>query len=97
MAPLDGFGRLATCAVQAGSDVTGAWAGAHHGLDVRLVVIGHDFIRHSTGALDRLAKESLCARSVRVVAKKHIDDHAILINGAIQVPLVLWDGKSSAE
>jgi hypothetical protein len=88
MAALDGFGRFTTRAVQPRPDVASTWARSRHGLDVRLVVIGHDLIRHHTGAPDRLAKERPRAPCIAVVAKKHIDDYAVLVDGTIPVALV---------
>ena len=86
--PLNGFGRLTTCAVQASADVESAWTDGRHGLDIRLVMIGHDCIGDHPGPLDGLAKERLGTGSVAVVTKEHIDDHAILVDGTIQVVLV---------
>jgi hypothetical protein len=57
--PFDGFGRLAMYAMKTRSDVDSAWARGRHGFDVRLVVIGHDFIRGDARVLDGLVKERL--------------------------------------
>jgi hypothetical protein len=78
---LDRFGRLTTCAVQPSPYVLSAWARGRHRLDVRLVVVGHDRMRDDAGALDGMRKEGLRTPRVTVVAKEHIHDHAILING----------------
>jgi hypothetical protein len=86
---LDGFGRLATCAVQARLDVESTWTGGRHGLDRRLVVIGDDFAEDHPGTLDGLAKERLCARRVALVAKEHIHDYAIFVDRSIEVPLLI--------
>jgi hypothetical protein len=88
MAPFYGFGRLATCTVQACPDVESAGTGGGHRLDVRLVMIGHDLVRYHAGALDGLPKERLCTCSIAMLAHEHIHHDAILVDGSIQVPLV---------
>jgi hypothetical protein len=85
---LDGFGRFAACTMEARSDMESAWTGSRDRLDVRLMVIGYDLVWDCSGALDRLAKECLGTGCVAVLAQQHIDDHAILVNGPIQVPLL---------
>ena len=88
MTALDGFGRFATCAVQPRPDVASAWARSRHGLDVRLMVIGHDFVRSHASPLDRLPKEGLGTGGVAVLAEQDIDDHAVLVNRSIEVPFL---------
>jgi hypothetical protein len=85
---LDGLGRFATCAVQARPAMESAWARGRHSSDVRLVVIRHDFVRNYASPLDRLAEEGLCAGGVAVLAKEDVHDHAIFINGSIQIPFL---------
>jgi hypothetical protein len=51
-------------------------------------MIGHDLVWRHTVALDSLPKEGLGTRRIAVLAKQDIDDHAVLVNGAIQVPLL---------
>jgi hypothetical protein len=86
--PLDRRGRFATCTVEARPDVVSAWTRARHGFDVRLVVIGHHFVRNYASPLDRLAEERLGAGRVAVVAKEHVHHHASFVNGSIQVPFL---------
>jgi hypothetical protein len=64
MTPFDGFGRLATDAVQTRSDVEGTRTERRHCLDIRLVMIGHDLVGHDTVAFDGLAKERLSTGGV---------------------------------
>jgi hypothetical protein len=85
---LNGFGRLATCSVQARPDVASAWTRGRHRLDVWLVMVGHDLVGRHTVALDSLSKEGLGTRCVAVLAQEHVHDHAVLVDRPIQVPLV---------
>jgi hypothetical protein len=52
------------------------------------VVICDHLVGDHSGALDGLAKEGLGTGRVASLAEQDIDDHAILVNGAIQVPLL---------
>jgi hypothetical protein len=88
VATLDGLGRLPTCAVEPRPDVDGARTRGRHGFDIRLVMIGHDLVRRHPVALDGLPKEGLGTGRVAVLAEQDIDDHAILIDGAIQIPFL---------
>jgi hypothetical protein len=81
VAPLDSLGRRAPCAVQPRSDVDSAWAGGQHGLDVRLVMIGHHLTRDHSSPFDRLPKEGFCTRRVAVLTKDYVDDHTVLVDG----------------
>jgi hypothetical protein len=89
VAPLDGFGRLTIGAMQASADMEGTRTGGGHCLDIRLVVIGDHLVRDHSGVLDGLAEERLGAGRVTVLAKEDIHDHAVLINGAIQIALLV--------
>jgi hypothetical protein len=66
VAAFDSFGRLATCSVQPRPDVLSAGAGGRHGLHIRLVVIGDDFLGHQLRPLYRLTEERLGTRPIQV-------------------------------
>ena len=69
MTALNGFGRLTACAVQPCPDVVSARARSRHGLDLRLMAIGHDIVRHHASPLDRLPKEGLGTGGVAVLTE----------------------------
>src|SRR6266568_730262 len=66
MAAFDRFRRLSTCSMEPRPDVLSTGAGSRHCLHIRLVVIGHDLVRHHPTPHDGLAKERLGTRRVAV-------------------------------
>jgi hypothetical protein len=95
--PFDRFGGLTIDAMQTCSDVEGTRTERGHCLDIRLVVICDHLVRDHSGALDGLTKECFCTRRVAVLAKQDIDDHAILIDGSVEIPfLSLANRKTSS-
>src|SRR5919202_5282302 len=86
VAMFDGFGRLAVRSVQAPPDVPSAWAGGRYGLDVRLMTIGDHCVWDHPGPLDGLPKERLSAGRVAALTEQHVDDHAVFVDGSIEIP-----------
>src|SRR5919199_3472687 len=78
------LGRLTTRTVQPRPDVESARVDRGHRVHIRLVMIGHDLVRRHAAALDGLSKEGVRTGAVAVLAKEHIHDDAVLVNGAIQ-------------
>ena len=88
MTAFDRFGRLAAYAMQPRPNVLCARTGRGYGLDVRLVVVGHDFFRHPSSTLDGLAEERFGTGRVAMITEQYVHDHTVLVNGPVQVPLL---------
>src|SRR5262249_24126134 len=82
-------GRLACHPVKSAASVHGARYRPLDGLDVRLVMVGHDRARHLACTTECLLEEGFSGCGVAMVPQQDVDYLAMLVNGAVQVPLVL--------
>jgi hypothetical protein len=94
VAALDRFGGLACQTMEAGPDVQRAWQVLPGCPDVGLMVIGHDGRGLGLGGCPGAAEERLGGSQVPPLTKQYVDHLAILIDGAVEVPL---DGAPEDE
>src|SRR5712691_10176963 len=89
MTAFDRLGRLSCRAMQPAPNVHGGWHAPLDRLDVRLMVVGDDRARRLACAARRLLEERFGGGGVAVLPQQHVDNLAVLVDGAIQVPFVL--------
>ena len=87
VAALDWFGGLACQTMEAGPNVQRAWQVLLGCPDVGLMVIGDDGRRLGLGGRPNAPEECLSGGQVPPLTKQYVDDLAVLIDGAVEVPL----------